>query len=78
MHGQDYTKTSLLTAHLESFQVLAHLGATLNWEIKQLNIKTAFLNGLLDPDEICYMEQPEGFVEYKINIIFLSLFVIPD
>jgi hypothetical protein len=61
--GQDYTKTSTPTACLESFHVLAHLGAALDWEIDQLDIKTAFLYGLLDPDEVCYMEQPEGFVE---------------
>lgn len=56
-------KTSAPTACLESFHILTHLGAALNWEIEQLDIKTAFLYGLLDSDEICYMEQPEGFVE---------------
>lgn len=61
--GQDYTKTSAPTARLKSFRVLAHLGAALDWEIDQLDIKTAFLYGSLDPDEVCYMEQPEGFVE---------------
>lgn len=38
------------------------MGAALDWEIEQLDIKTAFLYGLLDSDEVCYMEQPEGFV----------------
>jgi hypothetical protein len=61
--GQDYTKTSAPTACLESFCILAHLGAALDWEIDQLDIKTAFLYGLLDPDEVCYMDQPEGYVE---------------
>jgi hypothetical protein len=63
MYGQDYTKTSSPTACLELFQVLAHLGATLDWDIEQLDIKTTLLNGLLNPDEVCYMEQPEGFTE---------------
>jgi hypothetical protein len=40
-----------------------HLGAALDWEIDQLDIKTAFLHGLLEADEVCYMEQPEGFKE---------------
>ena len=31
--------------------------------MEQLDIKTAYLNGVLAPDEVCYMEQPEGFVE---------------
>ena len=23
----------------------------------------AFLNGVLEPDKVCYMEQPEGFIK---------------
>jgi hypothetical protein len=61
--GQDYMKTSAPTARLESFQILIHLGAALDWEIDQLDIKTAFLHGLLEADKVCYMEQPEGFKE---------------
>jgi hypothetical protein len=60
--GQDYTKTSAPTAHLKSFQMLTHIGAALDWEIDQLDIKTAFLHGLLESDKVCYMQQPEGFV----------------
>ena len=63
VYNQDYTKTTSSTACMESFCVLAHLSAALDWEIKQLDIKMAFLNGVLDPNEICYMDQPEGFVE---------------
>jgi hypothetical protein len=35
----------------------------LDWEIDQIDIKTAFLHGLLESDEVCYMHEPEGFVE---------------
>ena len=61
--SQDYSKTSSPTARLESFYILAHIGAALDWEMEQLNIKTKYLNGVLAPNEVCYMEQPEGFVE---------------
>jgi hypothetical protein len=61
--GQDYTKTSAPTACLESFCILAHIGAALDWEIEQLDIKTTFLYGLLNSDEVCYMEQPDSFIE---------------
>ena len=48
---------------MESFRVLAHLASTLGWDLEQLDVKTAFLYGILPDDERCYMEQPEGFEE---------------
>ena len=36
------------------------LAALEDWEIHQMDIKSAFLNGLLD--EEIYMEQPKGFI----------------
>ena len=39
--GQDYLTTSLPTAHLDSFCVLAHISTALNWEMEQLDIKMA-------------------------------------
>jgi hypothetical protein len=32
-----------------------------DWEIHQMDIKLAFLNGLLDKE--IYMEQPQGFID---------------
>jgi hypothetical protein len=34
-------------------------------DIQQINVKMAFLYGVLSDDEICYMEQPEGYHEKK-------------
>ena len=50
-------------AHMESFHILACLSVALVWEVEQLDIKTAFLNGILDPKETYYMKQPEGFIK---------------
>lgn len=61
VYGQDYTRTTLLTMCMESFCLLLHLAASLDWELLQVDVKTAFLYGLLPDDEICYMEQPKGF-----------------
>lgn len=59
--GQDYTKTTSPTARLESLRVLLHIGASMDWDIQQMDVKTAYLYGLLE--EECWMEQPEGFRE---------------
>jgi hypothetical protein len=32
-------------------------------DIQQIDVKTASLHGILSDDEICYMEQPEGYWE---------------
>ena len=63
IYSLDYDKTMAPTAHLESFHILLHIAALLDWDIHQFNIKTVFLNGVLPPDEIAYMEQPAGFEE---------------
>ena len=42
---------------MSSIQVVLGLAASLDLEIEQLDVKTAFLHG--DLDEEIYMEQPE-------------------
>jgi hypothetical protein len=59
--GIDYNKMMAPTAHLESFQSIIHLDATLGWDLHQFDIKTAFLHGILPEDETVYMEQPPSF-----------------
>ena len=46
---------------MESTRAILHIGASLNWEIHQMDVKTAFLHGNLK--EEVYMEQPEGMKE---------------
>jgi transposase InsO family protein len=62
-YGVDYDKTTAPTARLESFRVVLHIAASLDWDLQQFDIKTAFLHGVLPPDETAYMEQPPGFEE---------------
>ena len=61
--GRDYNRTTSPTAHMESFRLLLHIAASLDWDMKQFDVKQAFLNGVLDPDKIQFMAQPEGFQE---------------
>ena len=51
------------TARIPSWQILLHIAATLGWDAQQIDIKMAFLYGLLPDDKVQYMEQPEGFLE---------------
>ena len=49
-----------LVARLETVRVLLALAAQQQWQIYQLDVKTAFLNGELQED--VFVDQPEGFV----------------
>ena len=61
--GVDYTSTTSPTARMESWRILLHIAASLGWDAQQIDIKTAFLYGLLPDNETQYMEQPRGFEE---------------
>ena len=61
--GLDYTDTYAPVTRLESVRLLLGLAAKHDWEIRQINVKTAYLYG--DLDEEIYMEPPEGFVWKK-------------
>lgn len=63
IYGCDYTKTTSPTARMESWWILLHLAAAKGWDTTQIDVKTAFLYGILSEDEIQYMRQPEDFEE---------------
>ena len=58
--GIDYDETFSPVACFESLRLLLALAVLEDWEIHQLDVKSAFLNGMLD--EEIYMEQPQGFI----------------
>ena len=57
--GIDYEETFSPIAMLKSIRILLAVAASLDYEIWQMDVKTAFLNGNLNED--IYMQQPEGF-----------------
>ena len=57
--GIDYEETFTPVAMLKTIRVLLTLATLHDWEIDHMDVKTAFLNPLLN--EIIYMTQPEGF-----------------
>nr|GEX33682.1 zinc finger, CCHC-type [Tanacetum cinerariifolium] len=50
-------------AHIRTIRIVIAIVAYYDYEIWQMDVKTAFLNGYLN--EEVYMEQPEGFVNPK-------------
>ena len=60
-YGVDYNETWAGVVKPASFCSLFSIGASRNWHIKQMDVVTAFLYGLLD--EVVYVEQPHGFVQ---------------
>ncbi|KAJ9548881.1 hypothetical protein OSB04_021424 [Centaurea solstitialis] len=62
-HGIDYDETFSPVAMLKSIRILMAISAYFNYEIWQMDVKTAFLNGKLTED--VYMEQPEEFEDPK-------------
>jgi len=58
--GVDYNKTFAPVARLDTIRTLIALATQKGWSIYQLDVKSAFLNGVLE--EEIYIEQPPGFV----------------
>ena len=59
--GIDVHDTFAPVARAASIRTILHTAAVKDWELDQIDISTAFLNG--DLDEEIFMEQPDGFVE---------------
>nr|GEY13579.1 hypothetical protein [Tanacetum cinerariifolium] len=54
----EYEETFFPVADIRAIRILIAIAAYYDYEIWQMDVKTAFLNGRLDED--IYMEQPEG------------------
>lgn len=80
--GIDFNKTTSPTMRMESLRAILHIAAARDWDIFQVDVKTAFLYGLRPDGEECYMEQPPGFVEpgFEDHVWQLnrSLYGLPD
>ena len=63
VQGVDYDETFSPVAKLKSVRIILAIAAYYDYEIWQMDVKTAFLNGYLK--EELYMMQPEGFVDPK-------------
>ncbi|CAN6804210.1 unnamed protein product [Brassica oleracea] len=59
--GIDYDEIFSPVVKMSSIRVVLGLAASLDLEVEQMDVKTAFLHGNLE--EEVYMEQPEGYVQ---------------
>ncbi|KAI7965086.1 hypothetical protein MJO29_003184 [Puccinia striiformis f. sp. tritici] len=59
IQGLDYEEVFSPTLRLETLRLILSLLASRNWKGRQVDFKTAFLNGHLD--HTVFMEQPPGF-----------------
>ena len=57
--GIDYEETFSPVAMLKSIRILLAIAAHYDYEVWQMDVKTAFLNGYIK--ENIFMEQPKGF-----------------
>nr|GEU38564.1 hypothetical protein [Tanacetum cinerariifolium] len=61
LYGVDYEETFSPVADIRAIRILIPIAAFYDYEIWQMDVKTAFLNGYLNED--IYMVQPKGFVD---------------
>ncbi|GJY44500.1 copia protein [Tanacetum coccineum] len=61
--GIDYDETYSLVARLESIRILLAYACALDFKLFQMDIKSAFLNGIID--EEVYMAQTSGFTDFE-------------
>jgi hypothetical protein len=57
--GIDYEETFAPMARYTSIRTIIALAAKMKWKLHQMDVKTAFLNGVIE--EEVYIEQPHGF-----------------
>ena len=63
VQGVDYDESFSLVSMLKSVQIMLASVSFYDYEIWQMDVKTAFLNGFLE--EELYMMKPEGFIDPK-------------
>jgi hypothetical protein len=59
VEGVDYDETFAPISRYTSIRAMISIAAKMGWKIHQMDVKTTFLNGLIE--EEVYIEQPRGF-----------------
>ena len=72
MERVDYDETFAPVARMEPIRILLALACQLKFKLYQMDVKIAFLNGLLKED--IYVEQPKGFIDphFPDHVLYLK------
>ena len=72
MKGVEYDEAFAPVAHMESIRIILALACHLRLKLYQMDVKTAFLNGLLK--ENVYVAQPKGFIDphFLDHVLYLK------
>jgi hypothetical protein len=57
--AEDYYETFSLVSRYTSNKAIISLEASMGWSLHQMDVKAAFLNGVIE--EKVYIEKPQGF-----------------
>ena len=57
--GIDYEKAFALVERYTSIITIMELASMMKWDLDQMDVKTSFLNGVIE--EVVCIEQPQGF-----------------
>ena len=71
MERVEFNETFAPLTRLESIRILLAIASHLNFKLYQMDVKSAFLNGMLQ--EEVYVEQPKGFVDpHRPDDVYLT------
>ena len=71
--GVDYDDTYTPVARLASLCTIIAMANHLDLELHQVDIKGAYLNGVLNNDEVLYMQHPPGYKAQGVGHLVLHL-----
>jgi hypothetical protein len=60
MEGIDYEETFYHVARYTSMKTIISLATKMKWKLHQMDVKTTFLNGVIEEEEV-YVKKPQGF-----------------
>jgi hypothetical protein len=61
--GEDYDETFAPVEKYTSIRSIIAIASAMGWKLHQMDVKTAFFNGVIE--EEVYIEQPQGFVIHE-------------